>query len=108
MKRAQFPVRIKRDSSVVTINRTAKQGYASFTVVHYNDAGLRCRRTFSEYTIARAAAKETAINLAGGKSVVLGLTGHDLLIYQRAKQALENLAVNLDAAAIQFAQALLD
>jgi hypothetical protein len=103
MKRARFPVRIKRGSSVVTIYRTPAKGYDSFTVVHYDAAGERRRKTFSNCGKAHAAAKEIASSLVVGKPDVLMLTGQDLLIYQRAKEALQPVGVSLDAAAVQFA-----
>ncbi len=50
MRRVRFPKRIKRGSCVVTIYKTPTNGYDSFTVVHYDAKGTRCRRSFADYT----------------------------------------------------------
>jgi hypothetical protein len=91
---------------VVTIYRTPTKGYTSFTVVHYNAAGQRCRRTFPDYALAHGAAKETVLELAGGEVESLLLTGRDLLAYQEAKKALLNVGISLDVAALQYARAV--
>lgn len=56
------------------------------------------RKTFSTYEKAHAAAKGIASSLLVGKPDVLMLTGQDLLIYQRAKEALQPVGVSLDTA----------
>jgi len=89
MKRVRFPVRIKRGSSVVTIYRTPKQGYASFTVVHYDDAGRRCRKTFSDCKGALKSAEELAEKPVAGKPDMRILTGRELLAYARASNAVQ-------------------
>jgi hypothetical protein len=106
MKRVRFPVRVKRGSSVVSIYKTPTRGYGLFTVVHYDAEGRRNRRVFANYHEARSAADETVLNLAGGKSDMLTLTGQELLIYRRATEALKDAGVSLDVAAIQFAQSV--
>ena len=106
MKRVRFPVRVKRGSSVVSIYKTPTRGYALFTVVHYDADGRRSRRVFADYDQARSAADETVLNLAGGKSDMLTLTGQELLVYRRATKALKDAGVSLDVAAIQFAQSV--
>lgn len=78
MRRVRFPKRIKRGSCVVTIYRTPTNGYDSFTVVHYDAKGTRCRRSFADYTLARAAATEVADKLSEGKADMLVLTGQAL------------------------------
>ncbi len=55
MRRVRFPKPIKRGSWVVTIYKTPTNGYVSFTVVHYDAKGARCRRSLADYTLARAA-----------------------------------------------------
>ncbi|HOW68033.1 MAG TPA: hypothetical protein P5186_28485 [Candidatus Paceibacterota bacterium] len=106
MKRVRFPVRVKRGSSVVSIYKTPTRGYPLFTVVHYDAEGRRSRRVFADYDQARHAADETVLNLAGGKSDMLTLTGQELLIYRRATEALKDAGVSLDVAAIQFVQSV--
>ncbi|HOX03365.1 MAG TPA: tyrosine-type recombinase/integrase [Candidatus Paceibacterota bacterium] len=106
MRRGRFPQRIKRGSCVVTIYRTPNKGYTSFTVAHYDASGKFRRRTFADHTQAREAATATAENLAEGKADALVLTGNDLLIYRRAREALQSVGVNLDVAAIQFVQSM--
>lgn len=106
MKRDRFPQRIKRGSCVVIIYRTPHKGYASFTVVHYDANGTRCRRTFADSRRARAAATQTAQTLAEGKAERMVLTGDDLLIYRRAREALQSVGVNLDVAAMHYAQSV--
>ncbi|HEY5912778.1 MAG TPA: site-specific integrase [Verrucomicrobiae bacterium] len=104
MKRVRFPKRIKRGSCVVTIYRTPTNGYASYTVVHYDSDGARCRKTFAEYKQARSAALEVAETLSEGKSDMLVLTGEDLLVYRRAMQALRPMRTSLDTAALRFVE----
>jgi hypothetical protein len=106
MKRVRFPVRVKRGSSVVSIYKTPTRGYALFTVVHYDAEGRRSRRVFADYDQARHAADETVLNLAGGKSDMLTLTGQELLVYRRATEALKDVGVSLDVVAIQFVQSV--
>ena len=76
MKRVQFPLRVKRGSSVVTIYKTPTKGYALFTVVSYDADGRRNRHAFADYEQARRAADDAALNLAGGKAEMLTLAGH--------------------------------
>jgi hypothetical protein len=106
MKRVRFPKRVKRGSCVVTIYKTLAKGYVSFTAVHYNAKGTRCRRTFADYKRARQAAVETANNLSEGKSDILMLTGQALLVYRRAMKALRPTRTSLDTAAVSFAEVL--
>jgi integrase len=106
MNGGRFPQRIKRGSVVVSIYQTPTKSYTAFTVVHYDATGARCRRMFASYTKAREAATETAANLAVGKPDVHVLTGHELVTYRRASQALYATGVELDVAVTQFAQAV--
>ncbi len=106
MSGGRFPQRIKRGSCVVSIYQTPTKGYVSFTVVHYDATGARCRRMFANYTKAREAATETAATLALGKPAVHVLTGNELVTYRRACQALYATGVELDVAMTQFAQAV--
>jgi integrase len=108
MKRGRFPQRIKRGSFVVTIYRTPSKGYVSFTVAHYDAKGRFCRRTFSDYQQAYDAAEKTAEDFAGGSSTEHVLSGQELLIYRRATDALKDVGVPLDVAAIQFARSMAD
>jgi len=52
MNGGRFPQRIKRGSCVVTIYKTPSKGYASFTVVHYDASGARCRRMFEPHEVS--------------------------------------------------------
>jgi integrase len=104
MKRVRFPKRIKRGSCVVTIYRTPTNGYVSFTVVHYDVHGRRCRRSFADYKSARQAAVAVASKLSEGRSDMLVLTGQPLLVYRRAMKALRPTRTSLDTAAVRFAE----
>lgn len=105
MSAGRFPQRIKRGSCIVTIYKTPTKGYDGFTVVHYDSTGARCRRMFTNYTLALRAAKAAAAELAVGRPEVHTLTGHELVIYRRALKALNGTGVDLDVAVTQFAQA---
>ncbi len=104
MRRVRFPKRIKRGSCVVTIYRTSTNGYASFTVVHYDAKGTRCRRSFADYRRAREAAVQVADKLSEGKADMLVLTGQALLVYRRAIKALRPTRTSLDTAVVRFAE----
>jgi hypothetical protein len=104
MKRVRFPKRIKRGSCVVTIYRTPTNGYAAFTIVHYDAKGTRCRRSFADYKLARAAATEVANKLSEGKSAMLVLTRQALLVYRRAMKVLRPTRTSLDTPAVRFAE----
>ena len=96
MRRVRFPKRIKRGSCVVTIYKTPTNDYVSFTVVHYDAKGTRCRRSFADYKRARQAAVEVANKLSEGKSDMLVLTGQALLVYRRAMKALRPTRTSLE------------
>src|SRR3974390_2509311 len=104
MRRVRFPKRIKRGSCMVTIYKTPTNGYASFTVVHYDTKVTRCRRSFADYRRAREAAVEVARKLSEGKSDMLVLPGQALLIYRRAMKAIRPTRTSLDTAAVRFAE----
>ncbi len=108
MKRSRFPQRVKRGSCIVTIYRTPNKGYPTFTVAHYDAKGNFCRRTFPDFKRARELAEGTAEDLAGGTSDTHVLTDQELLIYRRATEALKDVGVPLNLAAIQFVRSMVN
>jgi integrase len=91
---------------VVTIYRTPTNGYISFTVVHYDGKGTRCRRSFADYKRARTAAVQVANKLSEGKSDMLVLTGQALLVYRRAMKTIRPTRTSLDTAVARFAESM--
>ncbi len=102
---AEFPVIVKRGSSVVKIYRSATKGYPEFKVVHYDAARRRKISTFASYENARKAADRVVESLSSGNLKVLTLTNEDQLIYLRAQSALRSTQIPLDVAAAEFAKA---
>jgi integrase len=103
-KRIRFPIIIKRGSSVVKIYRDRKQTGTYYRVV-YHIGGKRHRLHFNDFEKATSEAEAKAAQLSRGDVDAMQLTGRDRLEYGRAKDAVKQFGVPLDAVAIEYAEA---
>lgn len=102
---ATFPETLKKGGSSVKIYRTKTRDRTEFKVSYYDSAGKRKFQTFADYAKAKLEAKSTLERIASGNMASLVLRDRDRLIYQRAKQAISPLGMELDAAAIDYSKA---
>jgi integrase len=103
-KRIRFPKIIKRGSSVVKIYRDRKQTGTYYRVV-YHLGGKRHRLNFSDLGEATNDAEAKASQLSRGDVDATLLSGKDRLEYGRAKDAVKDFALPLDAVAIEYSEA---
>jgi integrase len=103
-KRIRFPITIKRGSSSVKIYRDRKPT-ATYYRVAYHIGGRRHRLHFVDIEKAICEAEAKASQLSRGDIDAAQLTGRDRLEYGRAKEAVKDFALPLDAVAIEYAQA---
>ena len=78
--------------------------YTSYTLA-YSLLGKLRRETFADLVVAEQAAEEAIKKISEGKQAILELSNRDREQYQRAKDALAPLAVDLDVAAVEYADA---
>jgi len=104
MKRVRFPIVVKRGSSAVKIYRDRKPE-ATYYRVAYRLAGKRHRLNFRDLSVARSEAEAKAAQLSQGHLDAALLHPNDRLEYGRAKHAVKDLGLPLDAVAIEYAQA---
>jgi integrase len=103
-KRIRFPILVKRGSSSVKIYRDRKpQG--TYYRVTYHLGGRRHRLNFRDLETARGEAEAKASQLSQGHLDAALLRPNDRLEYGRAKYAVKEFGVPLDAVAIEYAQA---
>jgi integrase len=105
MKRVRFPILIKRGSCAVKIYRDRKPSGTYFRVA-YQIGGKRHRLNFSDLDKAKTEAEAKAAQLSRGDIDAIQLTGRDRLIYGRALEAIREHALALDAAALEYSEAL--
>jgi integrase len=103
-KRVRFPIYIKRGSSVVKIYRD-RQPSGSYYRVVYHLGGKRHRLHFNDLDRARNEAEAKAAQLSRGDIDAMQLTGRDRLEYGRAKDAVRENGVPLDAVALEYSEA---
>jgi integrase len=103
-KRVRFPILIKRGSSAVKIYRDRKRQGTYYRVV-YHLGGRRHRLNFRDLEAARGEAEAKASQLSQGHLDAALLRPNDRLEYGRAKHAIKELGLPLDAVAIEYAQA---
>jgi integrase len=103
-KRIRFPNIIKRGSSVVKIYRDRKQTGTYYRVV-YHLGGKRHRLHFNDLEKATSEAEAKAAQLSRGDVDAMQLSGRDRLEYGRAKDAVKQFGVPLDAVAIEYGEA---
>jgi integrase len=104
MKRIRFPIFVKRGSSTVKIYRDRKPEGTYYRVV-YHLGGKRHRLNFSDLQEATNEAEAKASQLSRGDVDAVQLSGKDRLEYGRAKDAVKEFALPLDAAAIEYSEA---
>ena len=103
-KRIRFPNIIKRGSSVVKIYRDRKPTGTYYRVV-YHIGGKRHRLHFNDLEKATSEAEAKAAQLSRGDVDAMQLSGRDRLSYGRAKDAVKQFGVPLDAVAIEYSDA---
>ena len=99
-----FPLTVKTGSTAVKIYRDRKTSGDYFRVVYYL-GGKRHRLNFTTVEEAKTEAQAKAAQLARGDVDAVQLTGKDRLAYGRALDAVKELGIPLDAAAIDYAAA---
>jgi integrase len=104
MKRLRFPIVVKRGSSVVKIYRDRKPEGTYYRVVYYLGS-KRHRDNFSDLQEATDEAEAKASQLSRGDMDAVQLSGKDRLEYGRAKDAVKDFALPLDAVAIEYSEA---
>lgn len=103
-KRRSFPETVKAGSCTVTIYEEQKPSGTYYRLAYYM-GGKRQRPTFSDYDVAKAEAEAKAAQLARGDLDAAQVTGRDRLVYGRALDAVSPFGVQLDAAALEYAEA---
>jgi integrase len=103
-KRIRFPVIVKRGSSSVKIYRDRKPTGTYYRVV-YHLGGKRHRLNFNDLEKATSEAEAKASQLSRGDVDAMQLSGRDRLEYGRAKDAVKDFAMPLDAVAIEYGEA---
>jgi hypothetical protein len=103
-KRRRFPIKVKRGSSVVKIYRDRKREGTYYRVA-YSLGGKRHRLNFRDLESATSEAEAKASQLSRGDMDAVQLSGRDRLEYGRAKDAVKDFALPLDAVAIEYNEA---
>ena len=103
-KKDQFPIAVKRGSSVVKIYRDPRASGEYYRVV-FHLGGKRQRLIFRELDNAKNEAAAKAAQLARGDVDAVQLTGKDRLTYGRALDAVKEFGIPLDAVAIEYTEA---
>jgi integrase len=104
MKRVRFPIVVKRGSSEVKIYRDRKPEGTYYRVVYYLGS-KRLRLNFSDFEEAKTEAEAKASQLSRGDVDAAQLSGKDRIEYGRAKDAVKEFNLPLDAVAIEYADA---
>src|SRR5215475_10361028 len=103
-KRIRFPIVLKRGSSVVKIYRDRKPEGTYYRVA-YHLGGKLHRLNFSDLGEATSEAEAKASQLSRGDVDAAQLSGKDRLEYGRAKDAVKEFNLPLDAVAIEYSEA---
>src|SRR5215469_12246857 len=104
MKRIRFPIVVKRGSCTVKIYRDRKSEGTYYRVT-YHLGGKRHRLNFSNLKEATDEAEAKASQLSRGDVDAAQLSGKDRLEYGRAKDAVKEFDLALDAVAIEYKEA---
>ncbi len=104
-KSEKFPLSIRRGSFVVKIYRDKTKDSGTYFRVSFYMGGRRCRLNFPDLDKAREEAEAKAAQLSRGDMDAVAITGKDRLIYGRALEAIRPLDMQLDAAALEYAEA---
>jgi integrase len=103
-KRVRFPIHVKRGSSSVKIYRDRK-AQGTYYRVTYHLGGKRHRLNFRDFQAARSEAEAKASQLSQGHLDAALLHPNDRLEYGRAKHAVKEFGLPLDAVAIEYSAA---
>lgn len=103
MKRVRFPIAVKRGSSEVKIYRDRKPEGTYYRVAYYLGS-KRQRLNFSNLQKATEEAEAKASQLSRGDMDAVQLSGKDRLEFGRAKDAVKDFALSLDAVAIEYSE----
>jgi integrase len=103
-KRSSFPQIVKRGSASVKIYRDVKPGGTYYRVA-YHLGKKRHRLNFASLEAATAEAEAKAAQLSRGDVDAMQISGRDRLIYGRALDAIKDIGMPLDAAALEYAEA---
>jgi integrase len=104
MKRTRFPIVVKRGSCTVKIYRDRKPEGTYYRVSYYL-GGKRRRLNFSDFQAAQDEAEAKASQLSRGDVDAMQLNGENRLEYGRAKDAVKEFNLPLDAVAIEYSEA---
>src|SRR5262245_48224646 len=104
MKRVRFPIVVKRGSSVVKIYRDRKPEGTYYRVTYYLE-GKRQRLCFHDLQAAINEAELKASHHARADRYALEFDGKDRLEYGRAKDAVKQFGLALDAVANEYNEA---
>ena len=104
MKRLRFPIQVKRGSSIVKIYRDRKPEGTYYRVA-YHLGGKRHRLSFNDFEKAKDEAEAKAAQLSRGDVDAVQLSGRDRLEYSRAKDAVKEFDLPVDAVAIEYKEA---
>ena len=97
-----FPIRIKSGSASVSIYDRS-DAYPYYRVAHYVGS-QRQMKPFTRLADARLQARQIAEQISAGEGTIR-MSRADELIYQRAREAVAPLGLELDTAAIELVQA---
>jgi integrase len=104
-KRIRFPIHVKRGSSTVKIYRD-RQPTGTYYRVVYHLGGKRHRLHFNALERAQREAEAKASQLSRGDIDAMQFSGGDRLVYGRALEAIREHGMPLDAAALQYSEAV--
>jgi integrase len=105
MKRVRFPIVVKRGSCAVKIYRDRKPEGTYYRVA-YHLGGKRHRLNFNDLQAATNEAEAKASQLSQGYVDAAQLKPDDRLEYGRAKHAVKEFNLPLDAIAIEYSEAM--
>jgi integrase len=106
MKKIKFPYTVRVGSATAKIYHTPNKGRASYTVGFYNADGSRQRRMFTSFETAKDEAESLLRALLQGAGAARVMSDLDRLIYDRAADYIRPLAIPLDHAAREYAEAI--
>jgi integrase len=104
-KHKEFPITVRRGSSVVKIYRDQTKASGTYFRVCYYVGAKRHRLNFASLDDAKLEAETRAAQLSRGDADALQLTGKDRLIYCRAAETVRPHGIALDTAAQEYSDA---
>ncbi len=104
-----WPVIVRSGSASVRIYRVdrsrAGRDYSEFRVAYYDAEHRRRVEFFSEFPAAMDKARAVVGSITRGESKVLTLDSDERLAYLRAREAIKDLGISVDAAVSRYAEA---